>query len=333
MIDVRREGSNVGSVSHLSSVVAIVISLVCIEGTAHADPAAAEGMFRQGRVLLADGQLDAACDLFEASNQLEPSAGTLLNLGECRVRQGRSATAWAHFLAAARLAEQQGRPRHANEARRRAVELEPNLAYLTIALSEVVPGMDIRRNGLSLGTGAIGATLACDPGAVVVEVLAPGYAPLRAEAMARPGQREVVSMPRLIPVELPQPQPGGTFGSPLAAAEPAPHWPWVVGGAGVAALGVGAALGVNALSSNAAALRLCANRTRSCPTEAVREADKRDRLAIASTIGVGVGLSALVVAGWQLLNGQRQPVRDDTAWRATWTLSGRAAVLEGELRF
>src|SRR3954447_10405599 len=54
---------------------------------ARADPAAAEALFREGRTLLGKGELGAACEKLEASNTLEASAGTLLNLATCRLKQ------------------------------------------------------------------------------------------------------------------------------------------------------------------------------------------------------------------------------------------------------
>src|ERR1043165_3380571 len=49
---------------------------------AFAQSADAEALFDQGNKLMADGKLAQACDSFEASNRIEPRAGTLLQLGE-----------------------------------------------------------------------------------------------------------------------------------------------------------------------------------------------------------------------------------------------------------
>ena len=86
---------------------------------ARADVAAAEALFQEGRALLDQGNVDAACDKFESSQASEASSGTLLNLADCRLKQGRTATAWAQFVAAGRLAQVQNRAEHAAEAQRR----------------------------------------------------------------------------------------------------------------------------------------------------------------------------------------------------------------------
>ena len=106
---------------------------------ARADPAAAEALFQQGRALLERGELAAACAKFESSQVNEPSGGTLLNLADCRARQGKTATAWAHFVAAERLAGLQGRPEQAAEARRRGSEIEPTLSTLTLHAAGAPP--------------------------------------------------------------------------------------------------------------------------------------------------------------------------------------------------
>ena len=49
-----------------------------------ADPsAAAESLFREGRREAVAGHHAEACDKFRASERLDPSTGTLLNLGDC----------------------------------------------------------------------------------------------------------------------------------------------------------------------------------------------------------------------------------------------------------
>ena len=71
--------------------------LVCLTlaPLASADPAAAEALFREGRKLLDEGQLDAACSKLAESQRLDASPGTLGSLAQCHEKQGKTATAWA----------------------------------------------------------------------------------------------------------------------------------------------------------------------------------------------------------------------------------------------
>src|SRR3954452_7512760 len=92
---------------------------------ASADLAGAEALFRQGRQLLSDGKTVAACEKFAASQHMNSSSGTLLNLADCHAREGKTASAWAEFLTAARMANGQHDEARADEAARRAKQLEP----------------------------------------------------------------------------------------------------------------------------------------------------------------------------------------------------------------
>src|SRR5215471_2500246 len=65
---------------------------------------AAEALFQEGRRLLSEGQTDEACARFAGSFAIEASSGTLLNLASCHEKQDKTATAWAEYRAAARLA-------------------------------------------------------------------------------------------------------------------------------------------------------------------------------------------------------------------------------------
>ena len=112
--------------------------------------AAAEALFREGRELIEKGEVDAACEKFAESQRLDASSGTLLNLASCHEKQGKTATAWAEFLAAARLARTQGRPERSKEAESRAAALEPTLAYVRITMDDPVEGLTIHRDEVQL---------------------------------------------------------------------------------------------------------------------------------------------------------------------------------------
>src|SRR5258705_3259626 len=75
------------------------VGSMCPRG-ASADLAGAEALFRQGRQLLSEGKTAAACEKFAASQRMDPSSGTLLNLADCHAGEGKTASAWAGFLTA-----------------------------------------------------------------------------------------------------------------------------------------------------------------------------------------------------------------------------------------
>jgi hypothetical protein len=177
-------------------------SIACVAiafGTASADPnPEAEKLFRDGRKLLADGKPVEACDAFGASANLEPSVGTFLNLGDCRAKLGQTASAWAAFVAAGRLARKVADPRMA-EADRRSAELEPTLSYLTINVTPV-PQLAIERDNVATDPTVWGQSVPVDPGRIAISAHAPGYDPWSTTIDIAPnGERRIVTVPALHP--------------------------------------------------------------------------------------------------------------------------------------
>src|SRR5436189_4245413 len=97
----------------------IAAALMGLSARAIAGPPAAEALFQEGRQLLEAGQVDEACLRLAESYWQEPASGTLLNLARCHQAQGKIATAWAEYAAAARLSRAQGREDRARAAEER----------------------------------------------------------------------------------------------------------------------------------------------------------------------------------------------------------------------
>lgn len=303
-----------------------------------ADVAAAEALFQQGRELLDQGQIDAACEKFESSQASEASSGTLLNLADCRLKQGRTATAWAQFVAAGRLAKVQNRPEHAAEAERRSAELEPSLSTLTLRVAEPADGLEITLNGRAVNPGNYGTRVPMDPGVIAIEARAPQRKPLstsitlRADAhqlvvdIPKLEQRSVAFQPTAPPSEDPERNAGDGSVGPL---------PFIVGGLGVAALGAGGVFGVMALSSNDEAVELCGGRTRSCPEAALEEERARDREALLSTVFVSVGVIGTGVAAVLLFSSSGAPDPENSGSFIELDLgaSARGGFVSGRARF
>ena len=111
---------------------AIAAAMTLAAAKVGAVPPAAEAMFREGRRLMAVGDIAQACAQFAGSYALEPASGTLLNLALCHEKEGKIATAWAEFRAAATLAREQDRRDRSAAAEERIAVLEPKLAYVTV---------------------------------------------------------------------------------------------------------------------------------------------------------------------------------------------------------
>jgi serine/threonine-protein kinase len=278
-------------------------------------------MFREGRALFADGKTDAACQKFKASQALEASPGTLLNLAACHHAQGKTATAWAEFVAAARLARAQSKDRQETEASKRAAELEPTLSYLTVRVAEAVPGLEVRRAGALLEPSVYGVRVPVDPGPQPIEASAPGYETLRLQVVITSARKdEQLEIPRLQPKTVSaaptsndasaSPRTGPAASAPSStlptASKPSHTAAWVVGGIGGVFLASGAVAGVLALRSNHAASELCPEPSHCNDASARSTADTRDTEALVANIGVGVGLAAVGVAAYLLFTAKSE---------------------------
>jgi hypothetical protein len=302
---------------------------------AHADPAAAEALFREGRSLLEQGQLAAACEKLEASNALEASSGTLLNLADCRLKQGRTATAWAHFLSAERLAQAQSRPEQAGEAKRRASELESRLSTLTLLAPAAPSGLEVRRAGQPVLAASFGSRVPVDPGLVTVEASAPGYEAARLEVtIGGPADHRVLEIPKLQKVAVAD---HSSFESAAADTEHATNsqssastvLPWAIGGVGAATLVAGGVLGALALSSDSKAIDVC-NQPNNEP-ECTKAQERRNGQALAATVCVGVGAVGVGVAAIWLLT--RPAGRPQSAWSYHGEVTHSGALLQLRVGF
>jgi hypothetical protein len=156
------------------AVINIALGMLFGVGRAHAQNAQAERLFEEGNKLMADGKLAQACAAYEASNHVEPRAGTLIQLGECRERNQQFASAWSAYKDALNLATD---PRKQTFATTKAAALEPRLSYLTVAVSDQsrIRGLVLTRNGTSLDPMLWNRALPVDGGDQVITVRAPGY--------------------------------------------------------------------------------------------------------------------------------------------------------------
>lgn len=164
------------------------------------DPkAAANELFKDGKRLIAAGDVDQACAKFEASLQRLDQFGVRLNLADCHERQGRTATAWAEFRELASQAEKRSDDRAAY-ARQRADALKPRFTQLKISVPPAsrLPGLAVQRDGVVVSNDKLGGPFPVDPGSYIISASAPGYQPWSTKVdVTKPGQIVTVELPRL----------------------------------------------------------------------------------------------------------------------------------------
>lgn len=264
--------------------------------------AAADALFDQGKRLMAAGRFAEACGKFIESERIDHGTGTLLNLADCYEQNGQTASAWAQFQAAAAAANAEGQTERERIARERERRLEPNLARLTIVVpwAETQPGIVVKRDDLPVDKAIWGVPVPVDPGDHTLEVSVPGKATY-ARTIKVPksgGARITETIPPLAdppvappgpPARLPAPPPppGPRFGTQQIAGI-------AVGAVGLAGIAVGSALGLHAISRNAASVTHC----RGDHCDAAGVGIRRDALA------AGTGSTvAFVAAGAALAAG------------------------------
>jgi hypothetical protein len=156
-----------------------IIVLLALSGTASAqapDVSSAEALFRDGRRLMKEHEVAEACEKFEASERIDDSVGTLLNLADCREKNGQLATAWATFLKAASTARTK-HDDHETTAKAHAAALEPRLSYLTISVPESskVDGLVIKRDDAEIDPALWNTGVPVDAGRYKISGEAPGH--------------------------------------------------------------------------------------------------------------------------------------------------------------
>ena len=234
-----------------------ILVLLISAGTAVAQPGdtvGAEALFREGKRMMKDGKTAEACEKFAASEHLDRSIGTLLNLADCREKNHQLATAWATFLEAASAARSAGDGKREGEARTRASALEPHLSYLTISVPDAskVEGLVIKRGDQLVDPALWNQGVPIDTGAYEISGQAPGHEPWSTRVQINvEGQRASVEVPRfkqladmtkavakIDPPKTAAPEQGDDEASDQAAVEPHTFTPLRYAAVTSAAVGV-----------------------------------------------------------------------------------------------
>ena len=293
------------------------VTAVLVAHSAWAQPktgssAAAEALFKQGRELMTAGKHAAACPKFEASQQLEPGLGTLLNLAECYEKTGRTASAWAEYRKAIPLARVAGAKARQDLATERAQRLEERLSTLTIkAVADGPAGqLEVRRDGVALQSAELGAAIPVDPGEHLIEASAPGRQPWSFKVEVGPEAAKVlVEIPRLqsAPAAATPPPAAPIASATSAGSQPPSDRPTsdgstqrltglALGGVGVVGIGLGTFFGLRAFGKWADAKDACSQYPYGCGETGKDLRDSASSAGTTSTIAFIAG-GALLATG------------------------------------
>lgn len=325
-----------------------LVALLLTIGThdAAAQDAAAEALFTEGERLFKEGKLAEACDAFEASNRLEPRAGTLVNLGTCREQNGQLAAAWSAFKDALTRVKD---PKKKKVASDRLKAIEPRLSYLTISVPDEsrIDGLEVLRNGAVVDPALWNRAVPIDGGRYVIAGRAPGHEEWSTTVeIPRELGKTSVEVPRfkeLARLVEPPPPPVTPAVSPEVAPRPGPEERGSsftgrrkvalgVAGLGLVAVAGGVVLGMQAKGLEDDAFLLCPDPGTPC-ADAARANDLIDRgrsRALLANVSYGVAAGAAIGAAVLWLTGA--PARPASRISITPRL-GRRAGVDLQVRF
>lgn len=236
------------------------------------DPGRAHILFYEARTLMQQNKFAEACPKLEQSVRLDPgpSLGTQFNLADCNEHLGKVTSAWAGFLGVAAASKATNQLEREKLARKRAQALEARLPKLVVEVSGAPVGLQVKRDGIELGYPAWGTPVPVDPGPHHISATATGKGTWETTITASEGKTARVSVPRDLPPSSVSVAPVPASGSPPAESEafaasttttasdfPAPiieqngatqrSTGWIVAGAGIVGLGLGAGFGISSL--------------------------------------------------------------------------------------
>lgn len=296
---------------------------------AHAQSVEAETLFNDGDSLMKQGKLAQACDAFEGSNRMEPRAGTLIRLGECREQNHQLASAWSAYKdALARVKD----PKKKQIATDKVKELEARLSYLTVSVSDEsrIDGLEITRNGQPFDPALWNRAIPVNGGQYTIGGHAPGRQEWKSTVTVADEKANVtVDVPKFKDLTKLVPNPSEPVKPAVpasGASEPAqpeePETPagpsmWTgkrkaaaaLGGVAVASVVVGALLGKQATGKKDDAYALCPDPKTACAQadQANTLLDAADGRALGANICFGVAAAAAIGAGVLWFTGAPKP--------------------------
>ena len=279
------------------------------------DPAAAQSLFYEARTLMQQNKFAEACPKLEESMRLDAGLGTQFNLADCNEHIGKITSAWAGFLEVAAGSKASNQADREKLARKRAKALEPRLPKLVVEVASAPPGLEVKRDGVAVGAAAWGSPIPVDPGSHRISATAPGKGSWETTVAATEGKVAHVAVPRDLPPAAVAAGPAANGPQPDLAAPPATaaasDFPspvieqngatqrtigWIVAGAGVVGVGLGAGFGLSSIAKRNDSRSHCV--ADQCDADGVGlrdDAIRNGNLATIATIAGGAAIAGGLV--------------------------------------
>jgi hypothetical protein len=222
--------------------------------------ASAQALFDEGLRLMNAGQPASACPKFAASQKLDPGMGTKFRLAECYEKIDKTASAWALFIEIGDEARGAKRPDREKIARKRADDLAPKLARMTVLVAPdtaKLAGLEVRRDGTLLEKAVWDVAMPIDPGEHLLTATAPGKTAWESKPVVAQASKTVeVTIPRL--ADAPKAPVLAAFvpAAPVAVEKRSVVPAVVLGGVALVAAGMGGALFVVSGNKKTSAMNL-----------------------------------------------------------------------------
>ncbi len=276
------------------------------QGPTSSDQTLAQTLFDAAVKLMDQGRWSDACPKLAESQRLDPGGGTLLNIGFCRQNEGKLASAWEAYNEALSQAIKDGRKDREATARVHVDELEGKVAKLVIDVSDGAKHIDqieIRIDGSAVRQAAWGVLSPIDRGEHAIVVTAPRKIEFKTSVnVTADGSVQHVSIPALedAPVVEAPDRGGERHGWAGQAA-----LGWVMGGVGLASIGVGVATGILAIDYRHQSDQKCPSNQ--CTVQGVSLNEQAKTYAWVTDFTVGIGAVALVTGFVLVLTAPRSP--------------------------
>ncbi|MBM4359230.1 MAG: hypothetical protein FJ096_14090 [Deltaproteobacteria bacterium] len=207
--------------THLGLIVAVAASLLGLGGgvraqgarvaTGKPDPATqAANLAKEGRALLAKGQLDAGCAKLDESVRESAKSAVAVELATCLEKQGKHALAYQALDTAIAAAQREKASSQESSARAKQKTLEKQVVMVRVTVTDATATLTL--NGSPLEAARLASPLVLEPGSHTLVANAEGKKPWEWKQDLQAGQREAVTVPEL---EALPPPPG-----PVAADGP-----------------------------------------------------------------------------------------------------------------
>jgi hypothetical protein len=287
----------------IAAALAVAASTASAQDDANsADVAAARELGIEGVRLADSGDCAGAIDRLARAEHMHHAPTTLERLGECQVKVGKIVEGTEALRRVVREALSPSAPPAfvgaQDRARQMLADAKPKIALLKIAVAAPHDAeFSLKVDGEAVPLANLNANRPMDPGEHVIEASGPRLLPARAKVKLAEGGSDSVALtlqidPNAPPVPVATP-PGGIGGS-VGAPPNGEHGgssnhtaAYVAFGVGGAALVVGAAFGVAALSAQSNLQTACPGKV--CPASEQNSLDSAKTKGTISTIGFAVG--------------------------------------------